>query len=494
MFYRNTLKTKKTLEKEIKYNLFQDGITDKDDFVCEEGSSRSCYNFNVEDGSLKSGYGFSALTLPTSTSDLDSESEFNVQGSEIKAIWKLKWYNFSTDQNNYYLFYYNDLGQICYDNLFAQRITSFVVDNDFTETPYAAYYRVGHQDSLLLSGEGDDLLIITGSGLQRNENAPKIVSCCNHYGSLFAITSSERGTLVYSEETDILNFTDELCQNLDFGDERGDLNKIISFNDYLYIFRDFGITEVSKYGTDDNFAISHLYMSNSYIYPNTITQCGDDIIFLDSSGLKIFNGSSVSEIKSVYNKMLNAKNQSNAWGEFYNGKYFLACQIKFDDSQQIGCESFSGGYINNALLVYDMTDKSFQLLRGVDINRLLTLNNPYKTKLIASFNGEHKGKIGQLSEDGKIFGTALGKYWQSSETDFGDSGKLKKIMSFTIKSKYPCRVTLKSETMQKVFEIKGGDEVQRVPAGAVGKLFTVIIESTQLAKISNFVLTVKLEK
>lgn len=494
MFYRNTLKTKKTIEKEIKYNLFQEGTTDKDDFVCKEGSTNSCYNFNVQDGLLKSGYGFSALTQPSSTSDLDSESDYILQGSEIKAIWKLKWYNFSTDQNNYYLFYYNDLGQICYDNLFAQRIAPFVVDNNFTKTPYAAYYRMGQQDSLLLSGEGDNLLIITGSGLQRNENAPKIVSCCNHYGNLFAITSSERGTLVYSDETDILNFTDELCQNLDFSDERGDLNKIISFNDYLYIFRDFGITEVSKYGTDDNFAISHLYISNSYIYPNTIAQCGDDIIFLDSSGLKIFNGSSVSEIKSVYSKLIGTKNQSKAWGEFYNGKYFLACHIKFDDEREIGCEGYSGGFVNNALLVYDISDKSFQLLRGVDINRLLTLNNPYKTKLIACFNGEHKGKIGQLNEDGKIFGEDLEKYWQSKDSDFGDSGKLKKIKSFTIKSKYPCLVTLKSEAMQKTFEIKGGEEVQRVSAGVVGKLFNVTIESTQLAKITNFVLTVRLEK
>ena len=138
--------------------------------------------------------------------------------------------------------------------------------------------------------------------------------------------------------------------------------------------------------------------------------------------------------------------------------------------------------------------KSFQLLRGVDINRLLTLNNPYKTKLIACFNGEHKGKIGQLNEDGKIFGEDLEKYWQSKDSDFGDSGKLKKIKSFTIKSKYPCLVTLKSEAMQKTFEIKGGEEVQRVSAGVVGKLFNVTIESTQLAKITNFVLTVRLEK
>lgn len=490
MFYRNTLKTKKTKEKEIKINIFEKGLTDKDGFISENGEGQESYNFDMNSGALKSGYGFSKLMLPSTTEDLESESELSIRGNEIKSLWKLKWYNFNTDENNYYLFYYNDEGNVCYDNLFGQRLATFIVPNDFSEVPYATYYRTGQQDTLLLSGEGDDLVIITGNGVQRNASAPKIVSCCNHYGRLFAITSSERGTLVYSEDTDILNFTDELCKDLDFSDERGDLNKILSFNDYLYLFRDFGITEVSQYGTDDNFAISHLYMSNSYIYPNTIAQCGDDIIFLDSSGLKVFNGSSVKEIESVYNSRISKKNQKYAWGEYFNGKYFLSCKIDFADNRQIGCEKNTTGYINNVLLVYDISKKSFEIVRGIDINRLLTLNNPHKSKLVACFNNEHKDKIGQLNEDGKIFGEQLEKYWRSTNSDFGYSGKVKRIRSFTIKTSGACKVTFESENMIKEISVKGKEGVQRINTNIIGKEFIVTIESLGDAFISNFVLNV----
>lgn len=494
VFYKNILKTKQTDKKQYKFNLFQDGIVDKDDSICDSGSAKICYNFNFDSGALSSSYGFTELASPTTNTDTESETQVSIRGSEIKSIWKLKWYDFNTDSNNYYLFYYNNEGYVCYDNLYGVRLATYVVPNTFTTVPYAAYYRTGQQDTLLLSGDGDDLVIITGSGVQRNEDAPKIVSCCSHYGRLFAITSSERGTLVYSDNTDILTFTDELCQNLDFSDERGDLNKIISFNDYLYIFRDYGITEVSIYGLDQEFAVSHLYFSNSYIYPNTIAVCGDEIIFLDSSGLKVFNGSSVKKLDCPLCDKIKLFRQQYAYAEYFDGKYFLACKLDFQDGNVIGCENYADGYLNNTLLIYDIAKETCEVVRGVDIKMLLTLPSPYKTKLVACFNNEFKGKIGQLTIDGKIFGNNLEKCWQSAFTDLGESGTLKKIKSFIVKSENPCSIKIESDLCTKTFDIGGKETSEMIYANVTGHEFRVSIFCTLQPSISNLVLNVEAPK
>ena len=137
-----------------------------------------------------------------------------------------------------------------------------------------------------------------------------------------------------------------------------------------------------------------------------------------------------------------------------------------------------------------MSNKSFEIVRGIDINRLLTLNNPHKSKLVACFNNEHKGKIGQLNEDGNIFGEQLEKYWRSTNSDFGYSGKVKRIRSFTIKTSGACKVTFESENMIKEISVKGKEGVQRINTNIIGKEFIVTIESLGDAFISNFVLNV----
>ena len=245
MFYKNTLKTLSTKEIEFEYSLFDELPSTTTDENREVTSGKEVYNFRTGDGDLKTGYGFEDIKMPTSLTDLDNETEITLRGTEVKAIWKMKWYNYSDDVNTYYLFYYNNEGYICYDNLFKIRYYPFIIPNDFTEPPYGIYYRVNGSDMLLLSGEGENLLVVSGNGNESFEEVPIIKSCCSHYGKLFAITAEENSQLIYNEDVDITNWTDEKTANLDFSDERGVLNRIISFNDYIYVFREYGITQLS---------------------------------------------------------------------------------------------------------------------------------------------------------------------------------------------------------------------------------------------------------
>jgi len=223
MFYRHQLKCKKTKKKEYEYDLLgSDQKTEKDDNVLNYNEPKIIFNYINRDGSLKAGYGFKNLAMPTSLNDLASETAISVRGDEVKGLWKLKWYDSTTSHTDkYYLFYFNDEDLICYDNILDNRYLTLIVNNTFTEVPTATYYRNDGEDSLLLSGEGSNLVLITGGGVTTTSNTHKIVSCCTHYGKLFAITKAKRESLIYTSNTDVSTWTSEGLSDLDFGDGRG---------------------------------------------------------------------------------------------------------------------------------------------------------------------------------------------------------------------------------------------------------------------------------
>ena len=490
MYYQKNLTIKKSKEKDFEYDLFANSQNFEDDTnTLKIGEPHIVYNFISQDGTLKSGYGFKDIAMPTNETNLDDEVVIKLRGNEVKKIWKLKWYDKNEDKNKYYLFYYNDEPKVCFDNIFNTRLASFVINTTFTQTPYVTYYRYNSQDAMLLSGEGGNLTLLTAGDTKTNENAPRIISCCRQYGKLFAITAQARGTLVYNEDPDILNWSDEKTKDLDFSDERGDLNRIISFNDYLFIFRDFGITKISIYGSDGEFEINHIYQSDSYIYPNSIAQSGENIYFLEGNKIKVFNGSSVKDVKIDCLSVLDGCDNRFAYGECFCGKYYLACRGNFKEGK-VGCENNEEGYKNNLLIVFDLASNHLDIVRGVDINELLALNNRFKSKLIACFNNEYKNRIGELTQDGMVFGAKLNSYWESGVTDFDEHGKLKRIKSFLIKSVQDCKITLSSERSSKTFSVKGKQSIQKIKANVLGNQFVVKIEGGNNEYISNFVLKV----
>lgn len=492
MFYKNLLNSKKTKEEDFTYDMLSsEQKVLEDDNTLKYKDAKIVYNFSSQDGALKTGFGFEELKMPTNRNSLGSETLIPISGTEVKSIWKLKWYDSSSAKiDKYYLFYFNNENKVCYDNILDTRIATNIISSTYTQTPYATYYRKNGEDYLMLTGAGNGLMLISGSGIQQDADAPEIISCCTHYGKLFAITAGNQGKLEYADDMNVLNWSSEQTQNLDFSDGRGNLNKIVSFDDYLYIFRDFGITKVSIYGKNEEFSISHMYFSDSFIYPNTIAQSGDNIYFLTDSGLKVFNGASVKNIELETDELLKRCDNKNASATCFNGKYYLACRGDFKDNLSVGCESYTNGYKNNLLFIYDLETHHIDLVRGVDIRQLLALTNPYKSKLVACFNNEHKGKIGQLSQDGKIFGTALASCIKFAKSDFGAPNKKKRIKSFLIQAKENCTVKIASEEKTQEFSISGSESIQRIKTNITGKIFSVEIKSSASEKsICKFVLT-----
>lgn len=483
---KNLVKGKKKSQKNLIYDVFQNFVNSKlADSRQEIKNVSSTYNFEISDGELKTGYGFKKLQMPTSTSNLDSEEVLALDGNEVYALWSFKWYSSVAKENRYYIVYFNDLNRLGFANLFNTRPLALFAPTDFTSVPVGNKTRFNGDDAMVFSGDIDGLYLMTGSISRMYEDAPKVMSICWQFDKYFAIVAGEQVNLYYSDNKDITTWTDQTMKQIVFDDDKGKLNKVMAFNDYVYVFRDFGISKISIYSTKNLFDVSGIYQCDSFIYPGTIASSGDKIYFLEGSGIYSFNGSSTTKINLDCDELLNNTQKHNASAVCFEGKYYLACRYDFTDGKSIGCENESD-YINNVLIILDLVSKKVNLVRGVDIRQLCVLNNPYKSKVVACFNGGNKSFIGELTKDGEIFEVATNKEWTSVLSDLDTPEKLKKVEYLTIKTTTDCQVKVESDRGEKIVEVIGSDKLQKLQINLCGREFKVsFLATSKEVNISN---------
>ncbi len=490
------LKSKESKEEILEFDLFDNfANTSKAQSMQELKNVSSTYNFKLNNGELKTGYGFKKLAMPTNNVDLDDEQELLLDGSQVNAVWSFKWYDSSKKAKRYYVVYFNELNHIGYADLFNTRPLTLYAPTTFTKTPVGNNTRFHDDDAMVFSsGEGCGFYLLTGSIANMYEDAPEIVSLCSQYDKYFAITAGERADLVYSDNDNLMEWKTSNTSRLKFNDDRGKLNKVIALNDYVYVFRDYGISKISQFSTKSDFDISGLYQCDSYIYPKTIASSGDNVYFLEGSGLFSFNGTKTSKINLECDEMLAKTDKRHASAVCFEGKYYLACRYDFNDDKTIGCEN-QPNYVNNILFVFDLVSKKIELMRGVDINTLCVLNNPYKSKVVACFNGSHKDKIGELNLSGEIFGENTEKEWQSVKCDLNAPEKVKKLKFLTIKTLNSVVLKVSSDKISKTYNIEGSDKIQRIRVDVFGREFNISFSTKEKqSNISNVKLGYSVQK
>ncbi len=489
MLYLNKHAPAKAKTKEVSISFAQKDTLADDP---KEGKGELVYNITINRGALKSGLGFEKLASSLDTEDLDDEVVLPLRGTQVKAIDQLCWHDKSGGITYYFVFYYNNEGLICYDELFAERILTHIIQNDFTDIPTTFPYMSNGIEHLVFSGKGTTLLI-GNAGYRNLENVPGMLSCVSHYGMFFGIKIGTPPKLIYSSVTDLTKWDDTLVKNLDFTDARGDLTRLVSFNDYVYIFRNFGITQLSKYSQDEEFSISHMYQACSYINPNTICQFRDAVYFVEDCTLKVFNGNSVKDIEVKNFKYMKGVTNTALFGTCYKGKYYLACRCDFGDDEVVGCEGYTAGYTNNALISYDLTTGEEEILRGVDIKQIMNFVSPFKCKLLACFRNQHIDKIGQLTSDGKLFGQVLKSKFESTYTDFGAKSARKTLTKITYKcnGKVACKIICDGQ--EKTFTLEGNGVMKTKRLSMTGREFKFVLTGDlSPINLDDFVVTAKI--
>ena len=180
----------------------------------------------------------------------------------------------------------------------------------------------------------------------------------------------------------------------------------------MYIFRDYGISRLNTYAKKEEPTYNQIYLSDSKIYPNTVCECGEYMVFMTRNGIYKFNGASVSRINALPNVLINNINDYAVSANLQD-KYYVALRLDFNDYNIIGCEN-NENMKNNALIKFDLNDNTFEIMRGVDIKDMLALKAEFEEKIIVTFNSTNKDRIAEITSDGKYFDDVLPRVYCSN--------------------------------------------------------------------------------
>ena len=409
------VKVKSSTERIVIDNFGQISIDDKRVFPYEYCSQ--IYNFNNNNKVIEKGLGIGKLKLPSSNSLPFEEIEIDTSAltaNSLSKVMHFKQYFLNEDSTVHRLLLYADDKKLYLHQMFENSNNfNWLYELSFECEPVVLAYKKNGLDSILISAE-DKLVVWTTNSLPYElTNVPIITSMCIYDDVLYCTIKGESHKIWYTADLnpETIGVESSTTKYVSLSDERGACRKIIAFKENLYVFRDYGISRISTY-TKDTPTYNQVYLSDSKIYANTVVVCGDVVIFMTRDGLYKFNGTTVSKIQSIPTKLI-ADINDYAVATNMQDKYYLALKLDFKDNNQILCEQ-QADYKNNALIVIDLQNYNFEILRGVDIKNMLALKADSVEKIVVTFNSKDKDKLGEITNDGKYFEQELYKFYSSN--------------------------------------------------------------------------------
>ncbi len=422
-----------------------------DESVIDFSVASKCYNFDTTSGSLREGYG-----IKTHERVPDKATRYFVY----------RYYSETAGEYVDQYIFQEPTGILWFFDTVKNR--TLPLSGFAYAATEAINYRLNSKDTLLLSSAGRGLVTWDGSKV-REHATPEISSMALHYERLFITSPTEPTKVFFSDDLDPTNWNFGANEGgfIELLDERGALNKVVSFINYLYIFREHGISRVTASGSQDEFAVNNLFVATGRIYPESIAKCGGVIVFAASDGLYRFDGYDCSKILTNLDGLIVGARRASA---YFDGKYYLSCTMDFRDDEKVGCEA-DDTHVSNGLLVYDVATGEYSMSRGLDIEYMNVCTFCGEDFLMAR-DGAHSGVIARC---GKRFDAPLEKYWQSPESDFGASDKTKVLREVYTYSDVDHTVGVRGKK-KKTVEVRAG--MRRLRFNANAKTLSLSVSTT----------------
>lgn len=486
MYYRKIYPRPASRGIKVAFTNFSGGINAAaDEHLLPQKYAKMAYNFDGSGGALKKGFGIDCLSIPQPDKTAPHRAVLPEAARACRSFYYRRYDKENQKYDDkiivvgeglelYYLDVYGESGEF-----------TPVSDFCFQSMPAAINYRLSDEDVIIFSSEDDGMIVWNGvDAPYKIEGAPPITSMCVHYERLFATIDGEKSSLWFSADLDPTNWNISLNEAgfIEMTDERGQLLRVLSFLDYVYVFRNNGIAKVTAYGDQTQFNVSQLYTGTGKIYEGSAVICGDRIIFLAEDGLYVFDGISTYRILDNIRPMFFGGNE-NAVAAYICGKYYLACRMDFGAERYL-CEN--GSYKNNALIEYNIASRSFNIMRGVDIAHMTIAHTESFSGILVCFNSDElSSRIGMITDKGGLFGQPLKKSWLTPVSDLGFCGREKRLKDIFLLTRED--ITLKVYVDDEVFEyrISGSGTVTRKKLGLTGTLIGLeFISETQNPYIS----------
>lgn len=468
--------------------------------VLDHQYSVDCYNLDFRSGALTEGLGFSNLTFPNSEEEgcQETVSQYSDAHNPTNYYKIAHYVDYSTDENKRT----DKLILLTKENefLFGRIISIYptitrLCDVTFESKPKTCNLSIENYKYIFFFGTDQPLRAWDNHtyGTITYSNAPNITDFCMHNGCGVGIVGKERDniridSLALNQWQGNTAFDGV---NVLLDSDGGYANRLLSFRDYVFVLRDYGITRLAYNQSSKTYAVNNLLFSGSRIYGDTACICGDKGLVLCKDGIYEFDNISAKKIDLKINKFFKGETNKYAVATFKDGIYYLACRLNFGDGQRVGCEF--GNYKNNALIAIDVATNEYYISRGLDINDLCTIQYKSCDKVLASFESNYNLSIAQIDNSGLHFGSVMSRFWKSPLSDIGYPDKQKLVKEISIFSKYKIKVTVFSEKESISFWVQGKESASKIPVRIRGnKIGISILSATPKVDISDLKITLDL--
>lgn len=464
------------LEKSINTNL------DKD--VLDFGTSHMSYNFNCEQGVLKDGVGIRNLKFryAKNSNSYYKTIDNPANGVYLTGCWHFRAWDSAVSQYDDYLIFYASNGKFYYNYLHSESvILTEMTGLEFEEKPsIVTSSRINGADTLILISSKDGMYTWRYPNIvTKINNAPKIKSLCVADGRLFATTYGDGRNIIFCDSLDPTYFNNYLHNggevNVSDG-YFGKANKIVYFNSYIYIFRDFNIAKLSTYASKRDFGLTQLYVSNGLIAENTVSVCGDKILYLASDGIYSFDGNKSTRLELGITNLFKDMDNFYAVACYCNGYYYLSCNINYDDNI-LNDNLHTLSLKNNALIKINVATGNATILRGCNISDMTVIDDDIKSEVCVNVNIQGAQSLGLLEDSGKLYNNSTLKVWKSSIYDFGCPDKNKVVRELGIETSQNIDIEIIHDNKVKSFSMLGKNGYQTIRPYVRGKKLGIVIKS-----------------
>lgn len=425
--------------------------------------ARTAYNVSFENGMLTGGYGIRAGGY----AGLSSSKVRTLITLNPKKIWTWKVQTDDGSSMDRLLVLCGDTSGTRKDKVYlvdlkaGTALNSNVVLPDGTDALGMRYTMKGKNSYVFYKTDGG-AFFAEKDFFTAHEGTPPLISVCSHYTRVFGIENgSTANRLVFSAAEDPLNWNVSATEGgyIGVGNEEWGMLKVVkSFKDYVYIFSQHGIYRLTAYAEQSSFKLTPVTSFCGNLRPNTVTDCGDRIVFLTDEAMYSFNGFTTQRlIADNFTMITDSNSAATAWdGE----KLFVACAIK-RDNLVMGDETKSTA-VNNAVLIVDPVKNTAEVMRGADVSYFYFLEYLGTEKLMTVIRNKPT-TFGYLEKGlGSYDGVQLKKRWATSTTDFLEPGMNKRLRRVLVRSKYDLTLNLVMDGTEYPYEITGSEKWQSI--------------------------------
>jgi len=434
---------------------FKGIVTDTDQSVLDMAYAKQAYNFVIEDGVLTGGIG------------IDPAQGFYVApyverhpypelpaGKRLRDVFLYRRKNADgtyADKLIAHLTNAKFMYTAAYETDEWHDLSGLMINEDVT----AVNYNYNGEDVLLLGAKNAKLHMIKDTTPLILGDSPQFTSIEVHNERVFGCMNGVQNQIWFSDDFNPQNWSVSETEAgfINFADECGEVLELVSFLNYLYVFREFGIFRLTAYGEQNEFMLKKVFTDTGRIVKNSIEVCGDKIIFYATNGLFTFDGYEVTRIAKQLPPIERTHLMSCAYIDDY---YYMACKIE------------GSGTKNNAVIRYGLKDKTLCILYGYSVKRLRPIKIHNGSQVLCVFESKNQGALGMMSRSGEVMGEVTAKSYISPESALSSSS-LKTVRSVTLQTDSDIMLTVKLDGKAYEYAVKGSDLLKTVPVERSGR-------------------------